>query len=143
MRKAYINVSIVLSIMLLTLLSSCAQESKSGLIGVYYNKIDLTYPKGMMMLDKLSQSWDEDEDYKAGSAAVWQGYLESPFTGEISLQLTTTKYTVLRISEVEMEPQTHLTIRFHTAHAKRLHFLVSRHLPVFLVCEWLPVPPSI
>ena len=102
MKNAILKVSIVLSVMLMTLLFSCAKESRTGLIGVYYNKIDLTYPKGMMMLDNLSQSWDEDEDYKAGSGAVWQGYLESPYTGELSLQLITTKHTVLRISELEM-----------------------------------------
>ena len=102
LKKTISKVSIVLSVMLTTLLFSCAKESRTGLIGVYYNKIDLTYPKGMMMLDKLSQSWDEDEDYKAGSAAVWQGYLESPYTGELSLQLITTKHTSLKINELEM-----------------------------------------
>ncbi|MCK4748743.1 MAG: hypothetical protein KAT15_16935, partial [Bacteroidales bacterium] len=111
MKNAILKVSIVLSVMLMTLLFSCAEESRTGLIGVYYNKIDLTYPKGMMMLDNLSQSWDEDEDYKAGSGAVWQGYLESPYTGELSLQLITTKHTVLRISELEMEAKNNTVTR--------------------------------
>lgn len=103
MKRNIYKVSFLLSVTLLTFLSSCAEESRSGLIGVYYNKIDMTYPKGMMMLDKLSQSWDEDEDYKAGSGALWKGYLESPYTGELSLKLATTKHTVVRISELEME----------------------------------------
>ena len=103
MKEVMFKFSFVFPALLLILLASCAGENKSGLIGVYYNRVDLTYPKGMMMLDQLSQSWDEDEDYKAGSGAVWRGYLESPHTGEFSLQLTTTKYTLLKISDMELE----------------------------------------
>ncbi len=111
MKKASFNISIILSVLGMTLTLSCTEESRTGLIGVYYNKIDLTYPKGMMMLDHLSQSWDEDEDYKEGSGAVWQGYLESPYSGEVSLQLSTTKHTVLKVSDLEMEARNNTVTR--------------------------------
>jgi hypothetical protein len=103
MKRTISNVSFVLSVLVMSLFFSCGKEGRTGLIGIYYNRTDLTYPKGMMMLDKLSQEWDEDEDYKAGSGAVWQGYLESPYTGELNLQLTTTKHTTLIVSELELE----------------------------------------
>ncbi len=103
MKKAFIQASITVSLLVMTLGFSCTEESRSGLIGVYYNTIDLTYPKGIMMLDNLSQHWDEDEDYKEGSGAVWKGYLESPFTGEITLQLTSDKHTTLRVRELEVK----------------------------------------
>jgi hypothetical protein len=111
MNKSYLKVLIVLSVLGMTLFISCDNESRTGLIGVYYNRIDLTYPKGIMMLDKLSQHWDENEDFKEGSGAVWQGYLESPYAGELSLQLATTKHTILRISELEMEARNNTVTR--------------------------------
>lgn len=111
MKKVRSKASIALSIMLLFLLCSCAEKSRTGLIGVYYNRVDLTYPKGIMMLDDLTQSWDEDEDYKTGSGAVWQGYLESPHSGEINLQLTTTKHTIIKIDEWDLEADNNAVTR--------------------------------
>ena len=84
------------------LLSSCKKENNVGLIGVYYNKVDLTYPKQVMMLEVFSQKWNQDVDYKAGSAAVWKGYLKAPFTGEVIMRLSSTKKTIVKINGLEM-----------------------------------------
>jgi hypothetical protein len=111
MKKAYIPITLVVSVLITTLFLSHAKEWRSGLIGVYYNRTDLTYPKGIMMLDRLSQEWDEHEDYKSGSAAVWKGYLESPHTGELSIRLATTNHTILKINESEMEATDNKIIR--------------------------------
>ena len=91
-----------LSVLLLFIFTSCKESNNAGLIGVYYNRIDLTYPKAIMKLDKLYQKWDEDVDYKAGSAAIWNGYLESPHTGEVDIKLTTTKKVIVKINNIEI-----------------------------------------
>jgi hypothetical protein len=120
MKKAYIHISFALSVLVITLFLSHEKEWRSGLIGVYYNKIDLTYPKGIMLLDRLSQEWDENEDYKSGSAAVWKGYLESPHTGELSIRLTSTNHTVLNINEMEMEARNNtVTRRFEMSKGRK------------------------
>jgi len=82
--------------------NSCIKKDNTGLIGVYYNKTDLTYPKGVISLDNLFQKWDQNVDYKAGSGAVWNGYIESPLTGEITFQLSSTKKAMVKIADIEM-----------------------------------------
>jgi len=110
--KTFPASKLILSVVILTSMYSCKslQEPGSGddsinypgLIGVYYNKVDLTYPKGVFMLDSLKQLWEDNENYKSGSGAVWAGYLESPFTGKVTIKLNSTVLALLIIDGIEM-----------------------------------------
>jgi disulfide oxidoreductase YuzD len=112
--KTFSANKIILFSVLLTILCSCrsAREPNSnssdtkdyaGFIGVYYNKVDLTYPKGVIMLDSLTQFWEDNENYKSGSGAVWVGYLESPYTGKVILQLESSVIAILKINDIVMQ----------------------------------------
>ena len=113
MKTLFTNQIVPLSILLIFLFScKNVQESDdssgdtdnySGFIGVYYNKVDLTYPKGVIMLDSMTQFWEDNENYKSGSGAVWVGYLESPYTGKVTLQLESSVIAILKINDIVMQ----------------------------------------
>lgn len=91
----------VLLILFLSLIFSCTnktQDITNGIIGLYYSEPDLTSIKGVSILTSLNQKWDESIDYEGDTSGEWDGYIISPFSGNVQFHVTTNKLLYLKIN---------------------------------------------
>jgi hypothetical protein len=72
------------------------EQLKPGLIGVRYESPDLKRPDELDVLDKLYKDWTgQGNDW----SARWYGYIEAPFTGEVTFVATADNGLTLNIGE--------------------------------------------
>ncbi|OXU15172.1 Serine/threonine-protein kinase pkn1 [Sedimentisphaera salicampi] len=60
---------------------------KTGLIGTWYGESDLTNPKGESILSRPDNNWINDKNKGRNWSACWRGYIEAPYTGEVTFAM--------------------------------------------------------
>lgn len=66
---------------------SGTEESRAGLIGVWYQSLDFQNPQEVDQLSRLNNSWSNDPRAGGRWSAHWRGYLEAPCAGPMTITL--------------------------------------------------------
>ena len=65
--------------------SDSADQTRIGLIGVWYKNTDLTNPQQVDTVARLNTSWSNHPRGGGRWSGRWRGKLEAPFTGDVLL----------------------------------------------------------
>jgi len=105
LRSLYNHLAAVVLTALAISMWNCTPAGRefNGLIGIYYSESNLTSPKGLHILDSLTQIWDESVDFQSGSSAEWKGYLKGPVSGDVKITVTTTTRVSFQINGMLVE----------------------------------------
>jgi hypothetical protein len=95
----------IIIILLILFVYGCQQpaDTNSGLVGVLYNRADLSNPKQYSVIGTLEQSWGAENGFSSDWSGQWEGYVIAPVDGEITFYVTSNRYASLRISDAEVE----------------------------------------
>ena len=77
-------------------------RARVGLIGTWFGDGDLNRPQRRDLVTRLNNNWINDIVRGRVWSARWRGYVEGPFTGEVTFELTVDSGAVLRIGENDL-----------------------------------------
>lgn len=92
-------------LMMLFLLGGCqnTDDERNGLVGVFFNRADLSNPKQYSVITTLEQYWGSEKGFANEWSGYWEGYVIAPDDGVITFYLSTDKRARLQVLDQEIE----------------------------------------
>ncbi|ARN56723.1 PA14 domain-containing protein [Sedimentisphaera salicampi] len=75
---------------------------EQGLIGTWYGDPDLSRLKGRSVLSSLDNDWSDNEEKGSTWSARWHGYIEAPYSGEVTFVMRAANGGTLKIDGKEL-----------------------------------------
>ena len=72
-------------------------QLQPGLVGTWFGNPDLSNPKEQMSLVGMEHNWADNDSYGRAWSARWRGYIEAPYSGEVTFEMQVSTGGILQI----------------------------------------------